>query len=276
MSKLFFSLIFIFSSMLYAHNNSLSSISSNISIYTRDVERAYKTDFDNFRRLEGIIDCYEHVSKKLARKFYREIKNNYSDLFNFSSKFELNDKVGNPLYVKNYNGLGFLAPTTLRYIFIYGEIRKLFNLKENCKIVEVGCGHGGQCATIASDTKFSDYKLIDLPIVLPLIKKYLYSLNITNVSFSEPSIKLEENYDLFISNYGISEVYKEGQDEYIKNVICKCKRGYILYNNTSNGRAYSKEEFCKKLTVYGLKPKITKESIDTYFGKNVLITWGTD
>ena len=243
-------------------------------IYKIDVEKSIDSKFENFRRLPGICQIYEHVSKGQAATFYRSILKKYKFLLK-GKIFEGNDKIGNPAGKKKYKYLGKIAPTTMRYIHILGEIVNLFDLKDGCKIVELGCGYGGQCSVISSYIKFSDYRLIDLEFTHPLIERYLDTFGCKNYTCEGQKFVLKDEYDLFISNYGISEVYKEFQDVYIRNVISKCKRGYVIYNQLSKGMAYDANEFCEKLRQYGLRPQIKKETISTS-PKNVLICWGHD
>ena len=191
--------------------------------------------------------------------------------------FELNDKIGSPA-VQDYPALGKFCPTTLRYIYFTGEILEMFNLESGCKIVEIGCGYGGQCAIISRLVNFSCYELIDLDFVVPLMDKYLNDLQIKNV---EPrSMELCgvcKEYDLFISNYGLSECDRDVQEVYIKKIVSRCKRGYITYNYIPGVTLdnHTTEDFCDILIQNGINPKVRNETIETNGeAPNKVIYWG--
>jgi hypothetical protein len=253
------------------------SVTEFIPCYVNDVKDAVEKDsvFNIFRSLNGMRTVYEHVSAEQALNFCSRIEMDYPYLYQYSELFSLNDSIGSPSVIEAKN-FGAIAPTTLRYIYFLGEMLDLFSLQNGCKIVEVGCGYGGQCSIISRLVNFEIYKLIDLDYVCPLIEKYLKAVNVENFeTMSGSNAILEETFDLFISNYGISECWKKDQDYYLENVIRFCKRGYILYNNCGGGNVYTLEEFCARLKKYGLEPKIVKETVSTC-PSNRLIYWGAD
>ena len=256
-----------------------SSATERISEYVKVVDfflsdqEAYKS----FRAHPTIRNIYEHVSEEYGLKFKQAIIDQYSYLQDFVPLFELNDQIGSPA-LQDYPLLGKFCPTTLRYIYFTGEILELFNLESDCKIVEIGCGYGGQCAIISRLVNFSCYELIDLDFVVPLMDKYLSDLQIKNV---EPrSMELCgvcSEYDLFISNYGLSECDRDVQEEYIKKIVRRCKRGYITYNYIPGVTLdnHTTEDFCDILIENGINPKVRNETIETNGeAPNKVIYWG--
>ena len=73
----------------------------------------------------------------------------------------------------------------------------------------------------------------------------------TKVSFIDFFVKTknfvdeEINYDLFISNYALNELFRKNADVYLKKVLSKSKHGYITFNNIGDNDSVSKEEICK-------------------------------
>ena len=258
-----------------------SELTEGVKGYKKAVEDAGKSEkkFATFRQDHAIKIVYEHVDLILGEKYVNKIYHSFPILMQNISKLIKNDKFGKPK-LDYYEHIGMVAGTTLRYIFILGEMMDLFDLKENSKIVEIGCGYGGQCSVLSQMIDFSSYKLIDLDFVLPLIDRYLTAMGVQNFQTLNPSQCSEyEEYDLFISNYGISECYRHEQDDYIENVIKHAKRGYIIYNNIAKDLVnnYSAHEFFQKLKEVGIKPEIKLEAIQTYpSNPNYLIYWGAE
>jgi hypothetical protein len=101
-------------------------------------------------------------------------------------------------------------------------------------IVEIGGGYGGQCKIITDIFKPRSYTLVDLAEVLPLTQKYLKRLHVKNVRYrTPPQLDSRQKYDLVISNYAFSECAKNIQDDYIKKLLNRARRGYITYNDES-------------------------------------------
>ncbi|MCH9621703.1 MAG: hypothetical protein S4CHLAM20_11290 [Chlamydiia bacterium] len=242
--------------------------------------------YQNFRQNRLIKGVFEHVNIPLANEFYSQIRKKYPDLLNMGQCFAKNDSVGHPLLV-NYEGFGLISPTTLRYVFILGEIQELFDLPKDSKIVEIGAGCGGQCAVISRVVDFLSYELIDLDYALPLIDRYLNDLEVDRfITYNMKECGKSNEYDLCISNYAFSECDKNVQKEYIKKVLSKSKRGYVIYNYTgtkSSGNTFSVKEVCALLQAEGLDPQVKNETIQTNpFARknpkrgNKLIYWGSD
>ncbi len=256
-----------------------SIIHDNVVGYKEAVIEAARSQekFYIFRQNSAIINMYEHVSQDLGRQFSSKIIRLFPMLMENISKLLENDRLGSPK-MEYYEQIGLASGTTLRYIFFLGEIIDLFDIENGCKIIEIGCGYGGQCSIISKIIDFSSYKLIDLDFVLPLIDRYLTTIGVRNFQTLNPSQCSEnEEYDLFISNYGFSECSRHEQDQYIEKVIRYAKKGYITYNLVANKLigTYSVKEFCQKLREVGIDAKFKFETIQTNpSNPNYLIYWG--
>lgn len=253
------------------------SITGNDSDYLEVCEQAATEQwyFDHFRSLYDYNQVTEIGCGDLFADF---LKNNASqEIFINITKFEKLDRIGKPLTLKYYEGLGNFSGATLRYITIADQIKKLFLLPDDAKIVELGAGFGGQCYILSHLQSFSDYYILDLPEVEPLIEKVLNTLEVKNVTYSCKKNKvLENDVDLFISNYAFSECDRETQLEYFEKVIKKCKRGYVIYNQIAERifglDSLSPIEFFSLLQKNNMNPKLYNEPVRTAVD-NVLIIW---
>jgi len=158
-----------------------------------------------------------------------------------------NDHIGNPI-VYHYEGIGTIAPPTIRYLKILSDLESEFGTLDNFNICEIGVGYGGLCRMISSYFKVKTYSLVDLKPVLMLAQKYLdhYVLN-TTIAYKTMHELQKNTYDLVISNYAFTELRREIQDVYLEKVILSSARGYITYNyiNPEDFNSYSKEELIK-------------------------------
>ena len=139
------------------------------------------------------------------------------------------DIIGNPKVYK-YPIVGYISPTTLRYISIMLELEDYFGSLEGLNICEIGGGYGGQYKIIDSYFKIHTYTIIDLEPSLLLTKKFLsnYKLN-SKIEFVKPDELKNSTFDLVISNYAFSELNKISQDDYIHKVINFSNCGFMIY-----------------------------------------------
>ena len=267
-------LCFLFSIKLFAAND--TSISSKMQDYLDSAKKAATTDlFYEFRVDSWIKNVYEHVSYKLGQEFAEAI----ADQFQFSSTlmdaFRMNDQFGSP-ETFNFPKIGEFSPTTLRYIYVLGEIMDEFDLPQEPKIVELGSGYGGQISILSKVYPNAKFDIIDLKEPLQLIDRYLSSMQVPNYTLRDPSHStINDKYDLFISNYAISECCEEEQKKYLHEVVMNSKRGYILYNRIADN-PMALVKFCYCLMLYGKDPKVEKEKISTFESvPNFRIIWDT-
>jgi putative sugar O-methyltransferase len=250
------------------------------NIYTSTSERkkypavCYKaaTDdiiFNNFKRDAQYRKILEHVSQQHGTQYLKEIKN--KNIIDNLNKFKINDTIGNPITFF-YGNKGSFSPTTLRYIKVLDDLVKHFDINKK-NIIEIGGGYGGQYTILKQLFTPLKYSFVDLPTVLPLTEKYLKKLNIdNNVYFIDGKNKkniYENEYDLVISNYAISECNEETQQFYIDNILINSKHGYITHNQF-NG--YDLNKFISILKESGKDVKSVPERPMTG-RKNIILIW---
>lgn len=211
------------------------------------------TIFNNFKQIPEFTNILEHVNYKQGLQYIEYIKiltTKYNmDCANLHwNKYIENDILGNPTkynykeqltFITNINTYN-ISPTTLRYICFGLQILDVIinTNKQNISIVEVGGGYGGQCKILYDiclqfNINISKYTIIDLNNVSLLQNKYLTQLNVNNVvtlSNTECLDMLDNEYDLFISNYALGEFKTDVQDFYIDNVLSKCNKSFITWN----------------------------------------------
>jgi putative sugar O-methyltransferase len=223
--------------------------------------------FETFKSNENYNGILEHVTQYEGNQ-YLDIIYNPIILENIQ-KFKINDILGGPRKY-NYDKIGETSPTTLRYIKVLQDLMDNFDL-ENSNIIEIGCGYGGQYVILKQLFNPKKYSFVDLPIILPLIEKYLIKLDLVDdTSFINfKNAKYDNNYDLVISNYAISECDTETQLEYLEKVLKNSKHGYITHNQY-NG--YTLDEFVGKLKFFGKNPVVMTEKPLTA-PQNVIIIW---
>ena len=211
--------------------------------------------FNNFKCNKNFRVVLEHVTPELGAQYIAHIKRLISEDKDRSftnlawHKYFENDLYGNPIktdYSEQLKGIPnistcSISPSTIRYICfglqIYNYIRKIG--KKEITIIEVGGGYGGQCKILFDISEqfnitIKKYTLIDLDSLSKLQNKYLHKLNIKNIvtlSNTECLNKLEDTYDLFISNYALGEFTTDVQNFYIKNVVNRCANFFITWNS---------------------------------------------
>ena len=201
--------------------------------------------FEIFKKQPAYKANLEHVPYKQGLVYLDYIKKNLKEFPEFLEKFQENDQYGNPdIYAYD---VGYFSPTTLRYIKVITEIQTLLGNMKGKKIIEIGVGYGGQAFITNALYGETDYSLVDLPEVLQLTDKYLNKLGVKShrIINIEDVEKLDEDFDLIISNYAFSELTREVQDIYLNKIIKRSKHGYITFNFITHVfglTAHSKEE----------------------------------
>ena len=246
-----------------------TSISDN-HLYPSVCSRATHndSDFATFKSNASYQAILEHVSEELGKKYYKEI-NNSNILLNID-KFKVNDKLGGPL--KFTYDFGEFSPTTVRYMKVLNDILSRWDI-DGKNIIEIGAGYGGQYFVMKQISNPRKWSFVDLPDVISLISKYLTALdtneNVEYVDGTNTGHIYDEEYDLVISNYGISECSEVVQKHYIEKIISKCKHGYILHNQMAS---YSLDNFVGDLQKLGKDVAILNE-VPLTGNNNVLLVW---
>ncbi|MDE7285845.1 MAG: putative sugar O-methyltransferase [Lachnospiraceae bacterium] len=236
--------------------------------------------FKKFRRNPTYNDILEHVSQKQGQDYLDVINQNEELAFTDADwdNFIRNDLYGSPAVYSYTIGTRTveISPTTLRYAKVLQDIAVLFNAHGFRSIAEIGIGYAGECRMLTSYfSNIETYSLFDLPEVLALAKRYLGKFGkatIDKVQFVDGTqIDAEGDYDFVISNYAFSELIRDIQDLYLRNVILKSKAGYMTWNTLSHDMldGYSLEELLKKIPGSSTIAEVplTKEG-------NCIILWG--
>ena len=196
--------------------------------------------FKNFKSHPAYRHVLEHVSYEEGQLYLDEIDIDYKDVLD---EVKENDKLGTPIQC-SYDGVGMISPTTVRYLKNTSDIVNKFGTSFD-SIVEIGGGYGGLCKVLSSFVKFEQYLLLDLEECNMLSRKYLSLFDLPTMSYqAEEIVDVDDNFDLLISNYALSECNRETQMMYIERFVKKSDKFYLMHNNfhADNGNM-SYEEF---------------------------------
>ena len=253
---------------------SLRSVSDN-GVYSMVIEKALtnKKKFNNFKSNIFYQDILEHVNYPQGLEYLNIIKRD-SNLLNNIDKFLINDEIGNPIKYYYDELKTKISPTTLRYIKVASDIKKIFK-DEITNIVEIGCGYGGQYLILDQVMKINHYVLMDLYNVNKLIEKYLehHLLNSSYETKTINQLQSSKQFDLVISNYAFSEVPPQTQVSYIKKILSKSKNGYLTMNSAKENSTIKKHLSLEEIKNYIKDIKILEEEPNTSEG-NYIIIWG--
>jgi putative sugar O-methyltransferase len=239
------------------------------------MRRNSNSKFNRFRRIYNYREIVENVTYHQGQKYLERITSLDLPLTSDFSKYFLNDSVGKPtLY--HYPNIGKISPTTLRYISVSLEIKKLFGDSLSGNIVEIGAGYGGQASILMEFFKITKYGVYDLDNVQVLVKKYLAKMNkehkLNMYSLSDHS---DIRWDLAISNYAFSELPAELQKEYINKVLGKSERGYVIMNSGLNNETRRGDGTLTLDELRTLLPKFEIiEEVPNTGPDNYVIVWG--
>jgi len=175
-------------------------------------------NMNTFKRDLRLNRIFEHASIEQGLAYLDLINTNNPQLL--QHKFTNDDTGGTQVY--NYGNGHVFSPSTLQYIGVLSNLITRFGALDDMRIVEVGGGYGGQCKTVMDVFHVKRYCLVDLPEVCQLQVKYL-----KDTTARATSIIPDDSFDLFISNYALSEI--PNNTEYI-DLARRCKHGYITCN----------------------------------------------
>lgn len=209
----------------------------------------------------------EHVHFELGKLYLKNLKDklsleiikelcNENDLFGGTEKYTFSDNID-------------ASPSTLRYISQAYDILKYISNKQlkSVKLIEIGSGYGGLCLILHRlskefKIKIEKYIIYDLPEVQKLQEYYLSNFAdvFGNVQFSDCNTfgeDLEENNNnILISNYALSEIDISFRKKYLRNLLPKLSGFYMIWNSESEeGLPFSINEepenpqtgFCNKV-----------------------------
>lgn len=259
------------------NNDNSSKSDSQKTFYENTVSSIINSnsEFNRFRRIYNYREIVENVTLNQGQKYLKRIILLGLPLDTDFSKYFLNDSVGKPTRYR-YPNIGQVSPTTLRYISVSLEIKKLFGDGLSGNIVEIGAGYGGQASILMEFFKISKYGVYDLGTAQILIQKYLTKMNKKDIlnmySLSDNS---NIRWDLAISNYAFSELPAELQKEYINKVLAKSERGYMIMNSGLHNQTGRSDG---KLTLGELKTLLPRfeilEEVPNTGPDNYVLVWG--
>ena len=245
--------------------------------YEKAIDKIINSNFhlNRFRRIYNYREIVETVSYQQGRQYLARIERLGSPPASNFSKYFFNDSFGNPIRYR-YPGVGKVSPTTLRYISVAMELKRLFGSELMGAFVEIGVGYGGQASILKDFFNISEFGIYDLPDVQKLTKMYLTRVgksdNLKICSLTDDPIR---NWDLVMSNYAFSELPAELQKIYIEKVVSKSKRGYLIMNSglyNYSGRSDGKlhlAELKSLLPEFEILEEIPNTGPDNY-----VIVWG--
>ena len=228
--------------------------------------------FNEFRQNPTYLKILEHVTENEGAT-YLEMITQDSDLLRHMDKFRLNDMYGTPL-VYNYPNVGAISPSTLRYIKVLSDLKKLFKSLDGLSICEIGVGYGGQCRIINALYVPTSYCLVDIKPALLLAQRYLDNYAVKSTfSYTTMNELDKTKYDLVISNYAFTELSRNIQEIYLEKVILNSRCGYITYNDITptEFNSYKLEELLKIIP----RSRIIEEVPLTH-PNNCIIVWDTN
>jgi len=189
--------------------------------------------FHTFKSNPAYNIVLEHLDYNQGLSYIKEIKKD-REIMSKIEMFKENDILGGS-NIQDYRNehIGYISPSTLRYIKVLCDLRNLFGSLSNYNICEIGGGYGGQCKIIDIFFNIKSYTLVDLYDVNRLSKLYLERIGLsTKIKHLTYPIQDNDKYDLVISNYAFSELPKHVQDNYMY-ILQNSKHGYITFNNSS-------------------------------------------
>lgn len=202
--------------------------------------------FHHFKRDKRLTAIFEHTTVEQAKTCLALILKQTPWILD---KAYTNDLYGDPV-MYNFGAGHYYSAPTLQYAAVLSNLLHLFGPLDGLRIVEIGGGYGGQCRTILDVYKPGSYTILDLEEPALLQRRYLGVSGCVRWCAGT-----NDNYDLCISNYALSEI-KDNQ-HYIDTVLSRCKHGYITCNT----------DFVKLPWEHKILPDITGEE------NNKILVW---
>ena len=227
--------------------------------------------FSRFRRSLIYRRILEHVDESQGRAYASQIEQAVWMLSEVQALIAT-DTVGDP-HRFLFKPFGTASPTTLRYLKVAADLKRLFGPLSGQRVAEIGVGYGGQCRLVKTLWAVKGYELYDIPEVLALAHRFLEAsgVDLFNVIEKDGRDPQPAKIDLVISNYAFSELQRDVQELYWERVIQETPRGYMTYNHISP----SEWESLKALDLARRIPRavILPERPLTHRG-NVILAWG--
>ena len=254
----------------------MSKSDSELTNYVNEINKINHNSrvMIKFRRNRNYRMILEHLDFRDGLSYLQYMQSKGYGYVELAYVLRKIDSFGKPRKFK-YKGVGWVSPTSLRYLSIALDIREKFG-RSIGSVVEVGVGYGGLVVALSEICSIHKYSIFDLEEVLNLTEKYLAEVEVqTRVKRESLNVQNEEGWDLFVSNYAFSELPFKLQDEYCSQVMNKARNGFMIMNSgftNFTGRSLGKMELSElkkrlpNLMVEEENPKTCKD--------NYLLTWG--
>ncbi len=256
-------------------SDEMSKSDSELTDYVDEVSKIINNSslLVKFRRSQNYRMILEHLSFRDGLKYLQYMQSRGYRYEEHTHVLRKIDSYGKPRKFK-YKGVGWVSPTSLRYLSIALDIREKFG-RSIGSIAELGVGYGGLVVALSEVCTIQRYSIFDLEEVLTLTDKYLVKVGVKTTVKRELLEHLDgEEWDLFVSNYAFSELPLDLQIKYCTQVMSKSKNGFMIMNSgftNFTGRSLGKmdlSELKKRLP----NSKVEEENPKT--GKdNYLFTW---
>lgn len=231
--------------------------------------------FARFKRHPNYRKILEHVTEAYGREYLDLIIKSSPDLLEKVELFKSNDLLGNP-HLSFYPETGAISPSTLRYVYVASELRRLFGTMLGTRVAEIGVGYGGQLLVNDKVFSYGEAHLFDLPPVLELTSRCLEA-HLLQGSYRTMTINQHAgdlDYDLVISNYAFSELPSELQSVYLRKVMARSKKGYLTMNSGRAGNPFVGDHLSLEDLRRFLPTFVVLEEAPTTPFNNYVIVWG--
>jgi SAM-dependent methyltransferase len=106
----------------------------------------------------------------------------------------------------------------------------------NIKVLEVGAGFGNFCRLFQEKTKVIEYTILDTPSMLRFSKTFLgyYKTPCNFVETDKFKELLNSKFDLFVSNFCISETPAEYREQVLEDILPNCKYAFLIDGDGKN------------------------------------------
>lgn len=235
------------------------------------------TIFSQFKRHPMYTLFHENVTFEEGLEVIKILKERSPELLDECILEEVRrvDFLGEPK-VYQFEPIGPFSPTTLLYLKMAGDIKKMFGPMERLRIVEIGGGSGGFCKVLHEVLDIEHYTIIDLPEASQLAKKFLREMGLNHVHFMTPEEINLQPYDLLISYNGFTESNRSLQRRYIKKLFPYASKGYLVcnfYPRQFRVGSYDREDLLAHIQTKQKQIQLHPEEPSTG-EKNFVLTWG--